>query len=66
MIRKTAEIDKTKCVGCGACIENCPEHAIIMLPGWVSQVQQEKCVGCGNCMKICHKNAPSLKETTIA
>lgn len=62
---RIAEIDREKCVGCGACIESCPQRAIIMLPGWVSQVQKEKCIGCGNCAGICHKHAPSLKKVIV-
>ena len=60
-----AYIDPKECVGCGACIAECPERAIIMLPGWISRVQREKCVGCGKCVDICHKKAPSLQEEGI-
>lgn len=60
-----AYIDPKKCVGCGACISECPEQAIIMLSGWISRVQPERCVGCGQCIDICHKKAPSLQEKGI-
>lgn len=60
-----AYIDREKCVGCGACIVNCPVEAITMLPGWVSMVQNEKCIGCGRCVEICHKNAPALQNEEI-
>ena len=59
---KKAFIDKAKCVGCGACVQNCPAHAIRMLPGWKSEVESAKCVGCGNCTTICHKHAAEMKE----
>lgn len=57
-----AYIDSEKCVGCGACIINCPAQAIVMLSGWSSTVQAEKCIGCGKCVEICHKNAPVLRN----
>ena len=55
---KKAYIELSKCVGCGACIQQCPAQAIRMLPGWKSVVDSEKCIGCGNCIEICHKKAP--------
>ncbi len=62
MVGRIVEIDRKKCVGCGACIENCPQKAIIMLPGWIGQVQKGKCIGCGRCVEICHKHALLLKN----
>jgi ferredoxin len=55
---KKVYIDRNKCVGCGACIRQCPAHAIRMLPGWKSVVDAKKCIGCGNCVELCHKKAP--------
>lgn len=34
-------IDVKKCLGCGACAEACPSHAISMMPKWLPP-QQEK------------------------
>ena len=36
-------IDEETCVSCGACMEWCPEDAIVM----------EKCIGCGECLTVC-------------
>ena len=59
---KTAKIDRSKCIGCGACISICPVHAIQMMTGWYCVVQEDKCVGCGKCMELCHKKAPQLQN----
>ncbi|WP_242986168.1 4Fe-4S binding protein [Clostridium sp. MF28] len=60
LLKGKAYIDFARCVGCGACIENCPTHAIFMQLGWISSVDQEKCSACGNCVQICHKSAPYI------
>jgi NAD-dependent dihydropyrimidine dehydrogenase PreA subunit len=64
-IKKTAYIDKEKCVGCGACILQCPQGAISLQPGWFSKVDESKCGGCGNCISICHRHAPEWKFSVI-
>lgn len=45
-----------KCIGCGTCAKNCPDHAIEMRDGkpvWV----KEKCEKCAGCMNRCPVHA---------
>lgn len=49
--------DKTKCFGCGACMNICPKDAIIFekdSEGFLYPViNQDKCINCGTCKNIC-------------
>ena len=44
-----AEIIKSKCSGCSACVNVCPQDAIILLDDGYPFVQKEKCIGCKKC-----------------
>lgn len=50
-----------KCVGCGTCVELCPNNAIpISLIGFISSVakiDENKCDGCGKCVQVCSHRA---------
>lgn len=48
-----------KCVGCGQCVVNCPEHAIEITQGRIS-FDRAKCVGCGRCAEVCSHGARTL------
>ena len=57
-----AIIDKQSCIGCGACVINCPTHAITMAADWYCVVEKNKCIGCGKCVTLCHKHAPKMSR----
>ena len=62
----TAVPDRTKCVGCGKCIEGhngCPVEAISFGPDGKVQINQETCVGCGICKERCPVDAIKIKQT---
>jgi hypothetical protein len=46
--------DNPKCVGCGACVADCPVGAITLNP---LKIDKEKCIGCGKCISSCHVGA---------
>jgi len=54
------DIDKDKCIGCGACIDACPFGALSLVDDMV--VVNDKCTGCGACLLACPMHALSLPE----
>ena len=39
------------CIGCGACVSNCPVEAISL--NEVATIREESCILCGVCAAIC-------------
>lgn len=60
-LKKQAEVDRERCVACGACMKQCPRNAIQVLRGRYAEVK-EICVGCGICAKICPADCITVKE----
>lgn len=51
-----------ECVGCGACLDHCPQRCIE--PGAPYRIRQEHCLHCGNCREVCPVGA--VKEASEA
>ncbi|HAG11717.1 MAG TPA: 4Fe-4S ferredoxin [Desulfotomaculum sp.] len=44
-----------ECLGCGTCLESCPNEAIT--EGEIYVIDQEKCTECGTCVESCPTEA---------
>lgn len=51
-------INKTKCTGCGDCVDVCPVEAL-SVENEKAQVNDE-CIDCGACVNACPNDAISL------
>ena len=46
-------IDPDECIGCGECIDACPEDAIEGKDGYIHIIDQDLCEQCGKCVAAC-------------
>ena len=60
--KRIAEVDRTRCVSCGACHEECPRGAISVFKGCYADVDASLCVGCGICSRACPADCISIKN----
>jgi ferredoxin len=56
-----AVVDEQSCMGCGACVDQCPAGAITLNDEGVAVVNKEKCTGCMKCTKACSIDAISAE-----
>jgi len=50
------QIRKDFCLGCGLCVENCPQQAISLLWGH-AEIDQSWCNQCCLCVEVCPQGA---------
>lgn len=55
-----AKIDGDKCIGCEACVSECPSEAIKMVDG-KAVVDADACVDCGVCVDACPVEAIEME-----
>ncbi len=54
-----AQVDSSKCAGCGLCADSCVRGAITL--DGVAIINRDICTGCGKCVDACPIGALSLK-----
>jgi len=55
----TVSVDKSKCIGCGACVVECPVEAMDLIDG-LAVVNPQKCEDHGKCVVVCPTNALAI------
>lgn len=55
----TVIVDNGKCIGCGACVVECPLEALDLIDG-IAVVDPQKCKDNGSCVEVCPTNALAL------
>ncbi|MFT3952190.1 MAG: NAD-dependent dihydropyrimidine dehydrogenase subunit PreA [Oscillospiraceae bacterium] len=60
----TAEIDASRCVGCGKCVTVCANngYGAIRMDGGKAGINSRKCDGCGLCSQICPSGCIAMRE----
>jgi len=57
------KINKGKCDGDGACVDNCPVDVFVIGDdGKADPVNQDDCIGCETCMEVCEKSAVTVED----
>lgn len=46
-----------ECIGCGICIDACPQDCIEVVDGVCQVVNEEACIACGDCVEECPMGA---------
>ena len=60
----TAVPDRSKCIGCGACLSvRCPQEALSLRDDNIIEINQDCCVGCGICKAKCAQGAIKIRQT---
>lgn len=59
------KIIEEKCITCNLCVDHCPEHALIGLPGQYPKLLSELCEGCKLCYYVCPVKAIQEEKRVI-
>jgi len=60
MYKITVELEK--CVGCGECVDICPEEVFELEDDKAVAVNEDECVGCESCVEACEEEAITVEE----
>jgi len=56
-IQKGIDVDKDRCINCGACYSLCPVDAISFTEDYSVIFDGERCISCGLCVNSCPRRA---------
>jgi len=56
------KVDEKKCIGCGSCVEVCPQSVFKMVNGKAKVVNEKACVGCRACEASCPVDAIKVTD----
>jgi len=62
------EIDEDACVGCGSCVEDCPNDVYEMdeAKNKTRIIKEEDCIACLSCHEICPAQAMEHQDIHVA
>ena len=60
------EFNPEKCIGCGACFQNCPHGAHVLDENGVHQIDREACQKCFACVRGCYAEALRCVGQTLS
>lgn len=50
-------INTDECIGCGICVEACPQEVLDVPEEKAEVVNEEACIACGDCLEECPMSA---------
>ncbi|GIW82336.1 MAG: hypothetical protein KatS3mg105_4143 [Gemmatales bacterium] len=56
------ELDETKCIGCGDCVDGCPEDCLERMGSLPWLPRPTDCTSCGLCALLCPTDAIRLLD----
>jgi NAD-dependent dihydropyrimidine dehydrogenase PreA subunit len=58
----TLNLDRSKCMGCGMCLQVCPHAVLSLTNGTAEIVNRDACMECGACSRNCPVEALSVQS----
>jgi uncharacterized protein (DUF362 family)/NAD-dependent dihydropyrimidine dehydrogenase PreA subunit len=65
-LRPRPEIQKSLCVKCGTCVQNCPPKAITIDKNGKPDIDYQNCIRCFCCQELCTHNAITVNRSVLS